>query len=76
MLSDEYGNKSNTGKALANLDQLFQKGLIQRRIFSSKKCNGKIYGFYPNTWDACKNMTDDDWDEIEKDPKKVLEGGT
>ena len=74
IMSDEYGNNAKV-KALANLQQLAQKELIQVRKFSTSD-RGVIYGFYPNDWTACENMTDENWNDIEKMPEKVLEGGT
>ena len=74
IMSDEYGNNA-TVKAIANLQQLAQKELIQIRKFSTSD-RGVIYGFYPNNWTTCKNMTDEDWNEIEKNPEKAIEGGT
>jgi len=74
IMSDEYGNNA-TVKAIANLQQLAQKELIQVRKFSTSD-RGVIYGFYPNNWTTCKNMTDEDWNEIEKNPEKAIEGGT
>ena len=74
IMSDEYGNNA-TVKAIANLQQLAQKELIQVRKFSTSD-RGNIYGFYPNNWTTCKNMTDEDWNEIEKNPEKAIEGGT
>ena len=74
IMSDEYGNNA-TVKAIANLQQLAQKELIQVRKFSTSD-RGVMYGFYPNNWTTCKNMTDEDWNEIEKNPEKAIEGGT